>query len=61
MSAAFDEWVAALCDAIPDGKVATYGLIAALCVVPATPAMWDGRWDRACRGRPTRSSAAAAS
>ena len=30
----FDRKVAALTDAIPDGKVATYGLIAALCGCP---------------------------
>lgn len=30
----FDQKVAALTDAIPDGKVATYGLIAALCGCP---------------------------
>lgn len=34
MSIEFDKRVAALCDAIPDGKVATYGLIAALCGYP---------------------------
>ena len=30
----FEQKVTALCDAIPDGKVATYGLIAALCGYP---------------------------
>ena len=30
----FEQKVAALTDAIPDGKVATYGLIAALCGCP---------------------------
>ena len=30
----FDKKVAALCNAIPDEKVATYGLIAALCGCP---------------------------
>ena len=30
----FEQKVAALCDASPDGRVATYGLIAALCGYP---------------------------
>ncbi len=30
----FEQKVALLCDAIPDGRVATYGLIAALCGYP---------------------------